>query len=70
MRTFVPVVVRGEETEGVKWWGFGKTVYQELLSIIADPDYGDISDSMTGRDIVVERQTAACLLYTSPSPRD
>ena len=59
MRTFVPVIVRGEETEGVKWWGFGKTVYQELLSIIADPDYGDISDSMTGRDIVVERQTAA-----------
>ena len=59
MRTFVPVVVRGEETEGVKWWGFGKTVYQELLSIIADPDYGDISDPMTGRDIVVERQTAA-----------
>ena len=59
MRTFVPIVVRGEEDEGVKWWGFGKTVYQELLSIIADPDYGDISDSMTGRDIVVERQTAA-----------
>ena len=59
MRTFAPVVVRGEETEGVKWWGFGKTVYQELLGIIADPDYGDISDVMTGRDIVVERQTAA-----------
>ena len=59
MRTFVPVVVRGEESEGVKFWGFGKTVYQELLGIIADPDYGDISDSMTGRDIVVERQTPA-----------
>ena len=59
MRTFVPVIARGEESEGVKWWGFGKTVYQELLSIIADPDYGDISDPMTGRDIVVERQTAA-----------
>ena len=59
MRTFVPVIVRGEEGEGVKFWGFGKTVYQELLGIIADPDYGDISDSMTGRDIVVERQTPA-----------
>ena len=59
MRTFVPVVVRGEESEGVKFWGFGKTVYQELLGIIADPDYGDISDSLTGRDIVVERQTPA-----------
>ena len=59
MRTFVPVVVRGEENEGVKFWGFGKTVYQELLGIIADPDYGDISYSTTGRDIVVERQTPA-----------
>ena len=59
MRTFVPVIVRGEESEGVKFWGFGKTVYQELLGIIADPDYGDISDSLTGRDIVVERQTPA-----------
>ena len=59
MRTFAPVIVRGEESEGVKWWGFGKTVYQDLLGIIADPDYGDISDVMTGRDIVVERQTAA-----------
>ena len=59
MRTYAPVIVRGEENQGVKFWGFGKTVYQELLGIIADPDYGDISDSMTGRDIVVERQTPA-----------
>ena len=59
MRTFAPVIVRNEESEGVKFWGFGKTVYQELLGIIADPDYGDISDSMTGRDIVVEPQTPA-----------
>ena len=54
MRTFAPVVVRGEEKQGVKFWGFGKTVYQELLSIIADPDYGDITDPVNGRDVVVE----------------
>ena len=54
MRTFAPVVVRGEENQGVKFWGFGKTVYQELLSIIADPDYGDITDSVNGRDVMVE----------------
>ena len=59
MRTFVPVVVRGRETEGVKFWGFGKTVYQELLSVIADPDYGDITDPVNGRDILIERQTPA-----------
>ena len=58
MRTFVPVIERGKEREGVKFWGFGKTVYQELLSFIADPDYGDIADSVTGRDIVVDFKTA------------
>ena len=59
MRTFAPVVVRGKESEGVKFWGFGKTVYQELLGVIADPDYGDITDATTGRDIGIERQTPA-----------
>tara|TARA_Y100001963_G_scaffold37894_1_gene52934 strand:- start:236 stop:1021 length:786 start_codon:yes stop_codon:yes gene_type:complete len=58
MRTFLPVVVRGEEAQGVKFWGFGKTVYQELLGFIADPDYGDIADPMSGRDISVEFKTA------------
>ena len=59
MRTYAPVVVRGQESEGVKFWGFGKTVYQELLSIIADPDYGDITDPINGRDITVEKMTPA-----------
>ena len=58
MRTYAPVVVRGEEGQGVKFWGFGKTVYQELLSIIADPDYGDITDQVSGRDVAVEFKTA------------
>ena len=59
MRTFAPVIVRGRESEGVKFWGFGKTVYQELLGVIADPDYGDITDATNGRDIGIERQTPA-----------
>jgi hypothetical protein len=58
MRTFAPVIVRGEEHEGVKFWGFGKQVYQEILSVMADPDYGDITDLASGRDIVVEFRTA------------
>jgi hypothetical protein len=59
MRTFVPITVRGQERESVKFWGFGKTVYQELLGFMADPDYGDISDAINGRDIVVEKMTPA-----------
>ena len=58
MRTYAPILVRGEESEGVKFWGFGKNVYQEILSIINDPDYGDITDPVNGRDIVVEFRTA------------
>lgn len=54
MRCYVPIIVRGKESEGVKFWGFGKTVYAELLGFIADPDYGDLTDPMNGRDIVIE----------------
>jgi hypothetical protein len=54
MRIYVPIIVRGEEKEGVKFWGFGKEVYEELLGFISDPDYGDITDPKTGRDITIE----------------
>lgn len=57
MRVYVPILVRGAESEGVKYWGMGKQVYQEILSIISDPDYGDITDVRTGRDLVVEFKT-------------
>lgn len=54
LRTFVPVLVRGAENEGIKFWGFGKTVYQELLGYFADPDYGDLSHPLSGRDLIVD----------------
>lgn len=54
LRTYVPVIVRGEESKGVRFYSFGKTVYQELLAYMTDPDYGDITDPKNGRDIVVE----------------
>jgi hypothetical protein len=53
MRCFAPVVVRGQESEGVKLWAFGKQTYEELLNIMLDDDYGDITDPVTGRDIKV-----------------
>jgi hypothetical protein len=59
LRTFLPIIERGKEQEGVKFWGFGKTVYQDLLAYIADPDYGDITDPVSGRDITIEYISAA-----------
>jgi len=58
LRTYVPILIRGREEEGVKFWGFGKQVYQQLLSIIADPDYGDITELANGRDVVIEFKAA------------
>lgn len=53
MRTYAAVIVRGEEEKGVRLYAFGKTVYQSLLNIMLDEDYGDITDIKTGRDIKV-----------------
>jgi len=53
MRSYAPVIVRGEEDRGVRIWAFGKTVYQSLLNIMLDEDYGDITDPHDGRDVKV-----------------
>ena len=50
-RFFSPVLVRGEEQEGIRVWGYGKMAYEKLLTIVLDPDYGDITDPETGNDL-------------------
>ena len=54
LRVFAPVVVRGEEDKGVRFYEFGKMVYQELLGVMSDEDYGDITDISKGRDVTIE----------------
>jgi hypothetical protein len=53
VRVFVPVVVRGEEHEGVQLWQFGKLIYEDFLNLAADEEVGDFTDIMAGRDIKV-----------------
>ena len=57
-RYYSPILIRGKETDGVKIWAYGKTAYETLLGYVLDPDYGDITSSETGTDIV--------LTYTVP----
>jgi hypothetical protein len=54
MRVFAPVVVRGEEDKGVRWWGFSRTTYQALLDVVLDPEYGDITDTEKGTDLRID----------------
>ena len=71
MRTYAPVIVRGEEDKGVQIWGFGKMVYQNLLGLMLDEDYGDITDPITGRDIkvVCSKQPGKRWAMTEVRPR-
>lgn len=53
MRYFAQVVVRGEEDMGVRLWEFGKNVYQQLLSVADDEDYGNFTDVSNGFDFTI-----------------
>ena len=70
-RFFAPVLVRGLEHEGVKIWGFGRTAYQELLQLVLNPDYGDITDVEAGTDLVITygKPAGAQFPQTTITPR-
>jgi hypothetical protein len=50
-RIYAPVIVRGEEAEGVQLWEFGKEIYEAFLQMASDEEVGDFTDIMSGRDI-------------------
>jgi hypothetical protein len=70
-RFFSPVLVRGEETDGVRWWGYGKTAYESLLNLVLNPDYGDITDTDEGTDLVLNygKPPGASFPQTKLQPR-
>lgn len=53
-RTYVPIVVRGKEEEGVKFWGFGVQIFDQLVIAMDEPDYSEMIDLNNGNDIKVE----------------
>tara|TARA_R110000824_G_scaffold134691_4_gene297701 strand:+ start:4994 stop:5731 length:738 start_codon:yes stop_codon:yes gene_type:complete len=70
-RFFAPVLVRGEEDQGVKVWGFGKRAYETLVGLVMNPEYGDITDPETGTDLVITYTKPAGASYpeTKITPR-
>jgi hypothetical protein len=70
-RFFTPVVVRGEEAQGVRVWGFGKQVYEKLLNLVLNPEYGDITDPESGTDLVITygKPAGATFPVTNVTPR-
>ncbi len=70
-RFFSPVIVRGEEDQGVRLWGYGKTAYKELLNLVLNPEYGDITDVNEGTDLMINygKPAGAQFPQTAITPR-
>ena len=70
-RFFSPVLVRGEEDKGVRIWGYGKQVYEQLLNLVLNPEYGDITDVDTGTDLTLQygKPAGAQFPQTNLTPR-
>jgi len=57
-RTFVPIIVRGKESDGVKYWEFGDTINRKLMSLyVKVEDYNDLDSLKDGHDITVTYRT-------------
>ena len=54
LRVLAPVIVRGEEDKGVRFYEFGPQMYNELLAYAADEEVGDYTDVIEGRDFKLD----------------
>lgn len=55
-RTYVPVIIRGKESEGVKYWGFGVQIFEQLVGAMDELETAgeSITDLANGYDIRVD----------------
>lgn len=67
-RHFLPIIVRGKEHEGPKWWGFPKTVLNSISGFFKSKHYGDISDVYQGNDLTITYPHDADTVAIMPIP--
>ncbi|KKN68967.1 hypothetical protein LCGC14_0446520 [marine sediment metagenome] len=56
IRFFANVINPNDVDKGIMVWEFGRQVYDQILKYMGDPDYGDVSDTDEGYDLVVEKE--------------
>ncbi len=52
-RFYSPIIVREEMDKGPLVWSYSRKVYEQLLELVLNPDYGDITDIHEGYDLYV-----------------
>jgi hypothetical protein len=53
-RYFSRIVVREDGILEPKTWSYSPTVYKDLLALVLNEEYGDITDPKTGFDLVID----------------
>lgn len=53
-RYFSQVVVRDDGELEPKTWSYSPTVYKDLLALIMNEEYGDITDPVSGFDLIID----------------
>lgn len=54
-RIYYNLIVRDQEEKGVQIYASGVRVYENILSYLYDDEWGDITDVIAGRDMILER---------------
>lgn len=52
---FMNVIDRADESRGPLVWEAGKQQRQEVLSLVIDPEYGEVWNAESGTDVIVEK---------------
>lgn len=68
MRVFAPVIVRGEEDKGVRFYEFGTQIYTTLMALAADEEIGDFTDVLNGLDFKLDVVKGATYQESSIRP--
>lgn len=72
-RYYLPIIVRGEEHKGVRFYGFTENVYNKFAKFLLSGDYGDISDLNKGHDVAIEyvkgnKEYPETIIMIKPNP--
>lgn len=54
MRSYLSILVKGEESKGVQVFSFNRFIYQRILGFFLNEEIGDITDIKEGFDLIVD----------------
>lgn len=70
MKAFIPVIVRGEEGEGVRLWALTPKLYEKILGFFVDSEITDTTPDFTdvknGRDLKVKVSPSGKMFQNKP----